>query len=88
MLLNEVMHLSFSLRLLGRAVPLDGDQQIRLIDLLTRRSRESIKTGAPKVKCFDNRLGEVLACMYFFGIPLVISLGSLPTWRLKNGKVA
>lgn len=54
MLLKEGIHLSFSLRLLRRAVPLDGDQQIRLIDLLTQRSCESIKPGAPKVKFFDN----------------------------------
>lgn len=55
-MLKEVIHLGFSLRLLRRAVPLDGDQQIRLIDLLAQRSRESIKPGAPKVKFFDNHL--------------------------------
>lgn len=43
------IHLSFSLRLLRGAVPLDGDQQIRLIDLLTQRSRELMKPGPPEV---------------------------------------
>lgn len=54
--LTEGIHLSFSLRLLRRAVPLDGDQQIRLVDLLTQRSRGSIQPGDPKVEFFANHL--------------------------------
>lgn len=37
---------------------------------------------------FGQSSQSLLAWMYFFGIPLVISLGSRPTRRLKNGKVA
>lgn len=79
--LNEATHLSFSLRLLGPAVPLDWDQQIRLINLLTK-SQES-----PNHQSFGQSSQTVLALMCFFGIPLGISLGSRPTRRLKKGKV-
>lgn len=50
--LHEVIHLSFSLRLLCLAVPLDRDQQIRLINLLT----ESGISNPDNVKGLDSHL--------------------------------
>lgn len=87
-LLNEqrsglVINLSFSLRLLCLAVPFNRDQQIWLINLLTKRG-----LGLKFLHCYGSMLGLDLTCMYVLVVPWAISFGSLPTWRLKNGKVA
>lgn len=68
----EVIHLSFSLRLLGLAVPLDWDQQIRLINLLTT-SQESEKLTTWKVWTIISKLASLDVFFrypvgHFFGV--------------------
>lgn len=90
------MDLIIGLRLLCMAVPLDWDQQVRLINLLAkRRSREVLQSSDNFLQSFspDTRTGHgcrmQLACMYILFSPYAVSPGSLgPTRRLKNGKVA
>lgn len=88
-------NLSISFRHLCLAAPFDGNKQIWLINLLIKKHHFKCHFKLFVVVAITYGFNQqsqgshfVLACMYFLLLPRAMSFGSLPTQRLKKGKVA